>query len=127
MNREELLGAQALAVEEVDTPEWGRVRVAELSAFERLALADAWAAQSGQQGPAANLAGMAMLVVRALVDEAGARVLRDDDWRALLAKNVASLRAAYDAAARLSGLGAAQEEHLLGESEPSQSAASSSP
>jgi len=58
----------------------------------------------------------ARLCALCIVDEAGARLFRDDQVAALGRKSAAALDRVYEAAARLSGISQADEEELAGNS-----------
>jgi hypothetical protein len=122
--REAILSRDDLPVEVVSVPEWGMdVRVRALSGTER----DAYEAScmkrlQARQGEEPKVEMTfenmrAKLVVRSVVDEAGARVFTDADAATLGGKNAAALNRLFEVAQRLSGLRAEDFKELLGNSE----------
>lgn len=127
LTRDAILQAQTLKTETVTVPVWGEVIVSEITSADRIAFSrDVVAAQKREGvGDRLNVLCMAMLACRCVVDEAGARVFRDEDAEILTLKNYETLSAVYAAAAKLNGIGTAEER--AGNSEPGQAETSSSP
>jgi hypothetical protein len=68
----------------------------------------------------------AKLLVKCLIDEAGERLFTDQDAPALGAKSGAVIDKLYDVASRLSGLSEEEKKEMEGNSEPAESAGSTS-
>ena len=118
LDREAILGADDLATESLDVPEWGGVvQVRELTSEER----DAYEASclegsgSNQRVRLDNI--RAKLVVRSLVDEDGNRVFTDADAGALGKKSAAAMDRIFAVAQRLSKITAEDVEELAKNSE----------
>lgn len=105
LDRAAILGASDIETREVDVPEWGgTVLVRALTGAQR----DAWEAslqlQRGNEMVRDLTNARAKLVVRALVDEKGQRLFKDQDAGALGAKSGKVLDRIYDIVAEMSGL-----------------------
>jgi hypothetical protein len=134
LTADQILEADDLVTEDVETPEWGgTVRVKALTGTER----DSYEAACVLERPVLNAKGKvvrgqteykrnlsnvrAKLVVRSIVDEAGQRIFKDSDAAALGGKSSAALDRVFDVAARLSRLSEDDVEDLAGKSEAAQS------
>lgn len=121
--RETILAADDLPREKVDVPEWScAVYVRALTGAER----DAFEASVIQDGKATLDNIRAKLVVRSVVDDAGARVFTDADAAALGAKSGKALNRLFPVAQRLGGLTEADVRELAGNSVPGPSDGSTS-
>lgn len=126
LSRDAILGAADSQTETVDVPEWGgKVTVRSLTGRE----ADDYQNSlrkfvNGQIVVQPN--SRAKLVVRALVDDTGARLFSDKDAEQLGRKSAKVLDRLWDVAARLSGLSEAEQEEIEGNSDAAQSGASTS-
>jgi hypothetical protein len=122
LTHDEILGADDLITEDVETPEWGGpgsgVRVKALSGSER----DKFQAGFLTFGPSANggmkvvsvdrTNAMARLAALSVVDADGKRLFSDADFLALGDKSAIALERVTDVAMRLSGLTAQTVEAL---------------
>lgn len=122
LTKADLLSIVDTTVEDVWVPEWQTtVKVKSLTAAER----DAFEASSlsGQgRNREVNLQNVrARLLVRAIVDDSGARIFGDLDAMELGQKNASALDRLFAVASRLSGLGADDVERLAKNSESDQS------
>lgn len=118
LTRDAILQAQKLKTETVPAPGWGGdVIISEISAPDRLTLFRDYQSLAGSEQEK-DLAAMAMLVVRCIVDGEGKRIFSDDDASLLMAKNLDTLRQVFAAASALNGIGGAKED-IEGNSEPS--------
>jgi hypothetical protein len=133
LSRDGILGAVDVQIEKVPVPEWGdEVIVRGLTGDEL----DDYQGSVRQFRPTFDGKGMeavliqegmrAKLLVKCLIDEAGERLFTDQDAPALGAKNGSVIDRLYDVAARLSGLSEEEKQELEGNSEPAESAGSSS-
>lgn len=133
LSRDGILGAVDVQIEKVPVPEWGdEVIIRGLTGDEL----DAFQGSVRQFRPTFDGKGMeavlvqegmrAKLLVKCLIDEAGERLFTDQDAPALGAKNGAVIDKLYDVAARLSGLSEEEKQELEGNSEPAESAGSTS-
>jgi hypothetical protein len=115
LNREAILAQSKLPTEEVSVPEWGgSVTVRALTGAQRDAFEAGCIQQRGKKTER-NLNNLrARLVALSVVDADGKRLFSDADAAALGELNAAALDRVYDAAARISGLNAKDQEELLG-------------
>lgn len=116
LGRDQILTANDLEVREVHVPEWADaatgddiVLVKALTGEERqafqLSLVQFRPLPNGQQETRPNLGNMAAkLVARAVVDEQGNRVFKDQDVAALGRKSGAALERVFEVAQEMSGL-----------------------
>lgn len=101
LNAEAILGADDIRRERVEVPEWGgHVYVQTMTGTDRDAYEMSLVDPDTGESRTTNL--RAKLVARCLVDEAGNRLLTDDQVDALGRKSAAALDRCFDAAARLS-------------------------
>jgi hypothetical protein len=105
LTKEQILAAQDLVTEKVDTPEWGgEVFVRMMTAAEVLAF------------HAANAAGddnsFARLAAATIVDEAGNRLFTDDEAAKLREKSHVVMTRVVTAALKLNGLANGQKDEL---------------
>lgn len=131
LNRDIILSADDLKVEEVDIPEWGGiVYVRTLTAKERDAFENSMVEVRGKgknQTRELRIRNLrAGLAVRCLVDSEGNRLFNDGDADELGNKSGSALDKIYDVASRLAGMSAEDAEELLGNSEADQPEPSSS-
>jgi hypothetical protein len=133
LSRDGILGAVDVQIEKVPVPEWGdEVIIRGLTGDEL----DAFQGSVRQFRPTFDGKGMeavliqegmrAKLLVKCLIDEAGERLFTDQDAPALGAKNGAVIDKLYDIASRLSGLSEEEKQEMEGNSEPAESAGSTS-
>lgn len=122
--RERILGAEDLPLVAVEVVEWNEtVWVKPMSAAGRDAFESA---VSDDNGEVDKRNFRAKLVVRCVVDpETGVRVFKDDDAKALGAKNALPLNRIFEAAAKASGLSPDDVEKLEGNSDGPVDASSS--
>ncbi|MFF2383772.1 hypothetical protein [Streptomyces sp. NPDC058108] len=133
LSRDAILGAVDVQTEKVPVKEWGDDVIVRGLTGEEL---DAYQASIRQLRPRLDGKGMepvmihdnmrAKLLVKCLVDEAGERLFTDKDVAALGAKNGKVLDRLYDVAAALSGLSEEEQEEMEGNSDPAESAGSTS-
>lgn len=122
-DRAAILGVSDIQTEEVHVPEWQTwVRVRGLTAAERDDFEQSCVVGKGKNKDVSVRDLRAKLVVRSLVDGDGARLFGDGDYLMLGQKSAAAVDRIYDVAARLSGISETDEEELLGNSTPGQSA-----
>jgi hypothetical protein len=115
LSRDDILKAADNEPEEVDVPEWGgSVLVRGMTGRERDAF-ELSMLQPGRGGrrvvDPANV--RAKLVARCCVDDDGNRLFTDADVAELGGKSAAAVDRVYAAAARLSGMGADDQEDLV--------------
>jgi hypothetical protein len=133
LSRDGILGAVDVQIEKVPVPEWGdEVIVRGLTGDEL----DDYQGSVRQFRPTFDGKGMeavliqegmrAKLLVKCLIDEAGERLFTDQDAPALGAKSGAVIDKLYDVASRLSGLSEEEKKEMEGNSEPAESAGSTS-
>jgi hypothetical protein len=131
LTREAILGAEDLAREEVQVPEWGgSLFVRSMTGTDR----DAWEqslvpseGKGGKVGKADVRNIRARLVALCAVDEAGQRLFTDADVQALGAKNAVALDRCARVAQRLNGLTPEALEDAKGNSAAGPSGATTSP
>ena len=114
LSRDDILKAADNEPEEVDVPEWGgSVLVRGMTGRERDAF-EVSLMQPGRGGrkvmDPANV--RAKLVARCVVDDDGGRLFTDADVAELGGKSAAAVDRVYAVAARLSGMGADDQEEL---------------
>lgn len=104
LSREDILGSDDAAYEDVDVPEWGgTVRVVGMSGSERDRFeASVIGTGGGKKLQLGNL--RARLVSLCVVDDAGERVFGTADIAALGSKSAVALVRVFDVASRLSGI-----------------------
>ena len=101
LTREQILESLDLPMRDVEVPEWGgTVRVATLSAFDRIE----WEQQTFPNGEVDSKRYATALVARCVVDENGTRLFTDDDIEALGRKSLRALNRVRDVATRLNAL-----------------------
>lgn len=139
LGRDDILNAQDIQYEIVDVPEWtkpgatmpAKVRVKSLAAIERDDFERGLVIQSADgkksRSDFSNL--RAKLCARAIVDQHGKRVFKDEDILALGAKSAAALDRVYEVAARLAKISQEDVNDLKGnsKSDPSGDSSSGSP
>lgn len=109
---EEILGLDDRKVVEVEVPEWGgrQIRVATMTAADRdLYELEIYEDKKAGRG-VTNV--RARMVARCVVDAQGERVFSEAQVAALGRKNAKALDRLYDAATRVNGLSAADQEAL---------------
>lgn len=133
LSRDGILGAVDVQTEKVFVKEWGDDVIVrgltgdELDAYQGSIRQFRRTLDGKGMEPVLVHEGMrAKLLVRCLVDEAGERLFRDGDASELGAKNGAVIDRLYDVASRLSGLSEDEQEALEGNSDPAESAGSTS-
>lgn len=111
LNRDAILGASDLPVEEVEVPEWGgSVFLRSMTGSER----DQWEMRIHNNGPE-NISNIrASLLVLTLVDKDGNRLFKDKDIEALGAKSSSVLSRLFDVARKLNALSSDDVEELAG-------------
>lgn len=113
LNRDQILAAQDLPVEEVEVPEWGgKVRLRTLGALDRVAFEEAAKGIRQTEGIRADALVMGLFICRCAVDEAGARIFQDADAEALAAKSGPVVMRLFGRAGALNGLTARDVEEL---------------
>lgn len=111
LSRDEILGANDLATELVEVPEWGgSVRARTLTGAERDAFEMAVYTMRQKAGAAVNI--RALLVALCVVDDEGKRLFSERDAAQLGAKSARALDRVFSAAQRLNGLTAADVDEL---------------
>ena len=101
--REDILGSDDLAVEELVVPEWGQtVRI------RRMRIDEALNSELLRSGDAVDAA--VHSVIASVVDESGARIFTSEDAAALKAKSAAAIARISKAAMRLNGFQSEQAE-----------------
>jgi hypothetical protein len=128
LSRDDILKAADNEPEEVDVPEWGgTVLVRGMTGRERDAF-EMSMLQPGRGGrrtiDPANV--RAKLVARCAVDDDGNRLFTDADVAELGGKSAAAVDRVYAVAARLSGMGAEDQEDLVRDFAPGDGAGSPS-
>jgi hypothetical protein len=128
LSRDDILKAADNEPEEVDVPEWGgTVLVRGMTGRERDAF-EMSMLQPGRGGrrtiDPANV--RAKLVARCVVDDDGNRLFSDADVAELGGKSAAAVDRVYAVAARLSGMGAEDQEDLVRDFAPGDGAGSPS-
>ena len=127
LSASDILGADDLAHERVDVPEWGgHVFVKTLTAGERDAFEASMFKGRGKDR-VENLENLrARLCALTLCDEAGVRLFDAADVARLTAKSAKALDRVFDRAQRLNGMGAADIEEMVGNSGAAPGGATSS-
>jgi hypothetical protein len=119
LSRDAVLGANDLAYDEVDVPQWGgKVRVRTLTGAERSKFELSITDVRLKGDPKLKLDDLrTKLVALCMVDAQGQRLFTDSraDLEALGKKNAAAIGIVYDAAAKLNGLDNGDVEELVGE------------
>jgi len=133
LSRDGILGAVDVQTEKVFVKEWGDDVIVRGLTGDEL---DAFQGSVRQFRPTFDGKGMeavlvqdgmrAKLLVKCLVDENGDRLFTDQDASALGAKNGSVIDRLYDVASRLSGLSEDEKAELEGNSDPAESAGSTS-
>ena len=115
LSRDDILKAADNEPEEVDVPEWGgSVLVRGMTGRERDAFEVSMLTPGRggrRQVDPANV--RAKLVARCCVDDDGNRLFTDADVAELGGKSAAAVDRVYEVAARLSGMGAGDQEELV--------------
>ncbi|MFD9905637.1 hypothetical protein [Streptomyces sp. NPDC059063] len=117
LSAEQILGADDLAYEDVEVPEWGgTVRVREMPGTERDKFESHFI---GKDGASVRMEGMegfrARLAAATIVDENGKQLFRSAaEVKRLGEKNAAALQRVCDAAMRLSKMSEADVKELAG-------------
>ena len=114
----DILGADDIALERVDVPEWGgHVYVKTLTAGERDAFETSMFKGRGRDR-VENLANLrARLCALTICDGEGKRLFDEADVERLGAKSGKALDRVFDRAQTLNGMGAADVEEMVGNSE----------
>ena len=118
LTRDDILGAQDIEIEKVDTPEWGGFTyVKGMTGTERDRLESSVVEQSGKNANV-NLANIrAKLASETICDEEGKRLFSTKDIVALGKKSAAPLQRVFDVGQRLSGITGDDIEELAEEME----------
>lgn len=131
--RDDILGAEDLPSEVVETPEWApavpQVRVRGLTSAERDAF-EQGLMEAGATGVRVKTTfdnPRAALAVRVIVDDDGERVFSDNDVAALGRKSGAALDRIWDKARQLSGMKTPEERQQEDPSRPDASNSTDSP
>lgn len=117
LSAEAILGADDLAYEDVEVPEWGgTVRVRELPGTERDKFEAGFVGKDGKGVRAEGLEGLrARLAAASIVDADGKPLFRSAaEVKRLGEKSATALQRVCDVAMRLSGIGAGDVEELTG-------------
>lgn len=113
LTRDQILSANDLPTQEVQTPEWGgSVLVRGLNGEERDKYETGMISMTGASVELRMQNARARLVQLGCVDEQGNRLFTDEDVQALGKKNAAALDRVYAVIQRLSGLSNADMEQL---------------
>jgi len=119
LTRDQILGAADFTLEEVDVPEWGGVvAVRTFSGKSRDTLESLMLAAGGNALPDAR----ATVALLACCDAAGRPLFTKEDLDELGTRGAAALDRVFKVAVRLNGLGAAEVDARLGNSDGAQSA-----
>ena len=111
LDRDAILGADDLTIEEVEVPEWGGlVRIRSLTGRERDRLEGDLLKKNGQGVNLDNV--RAKLVVATAIDENGKQLFQPGDAPKLGEKSGSALSKAASVAQRLGGLSTADVEEL---------------
>ena len=111
LDRDAILGADDLTIEEVEVPEWGGlVRIRSLTGRERDRLEGDLLKKNGQGVNLDNV--RAKLVVATAIDENGKQLFQPGDAAKLGEKSGAALSKVASVAQRLGGLSTADVEEL---------------
>jgi hypothetical protein len=125
--RDAILAKADVQIRELYIPEWGTwIRVRGLTGKERDDYETSIMVGKGKSRDVNMRNLRAKLVVRAVIDQQGARLFTDADVEALGEKNAAALERIFDVARELSGLSEQDTEELLKNSEGGQPADSPS-
>ncbi|GGV13565.1 hypothetical protein [Streptomyces spectabilis] len=117
LSAEQILGADDLAYEDVEVPEWGgTVRVREMPGTERDKFESHFVGKDGASVRMEGLEGFrARLAAATIVDEHGKQMFRSAaEVKRLGEKNAAALQRVCDAAMRLSKMSEADVKELAG-------------
>lgn len=110
LTKEQILGMDDLKTEVVKVPEWGcELKVKTITGTDR----DAWESSiTNSAGKVTTENIRAKLLVRCIVDDAGARLFTDADADALGGKSAAALDRLFTVARKLNGLTKEDVEEL---------------
>jgi hypothetical protein len=122
LNKQAILQVQDVVIEKVPVPEWGGdVCVRSITAAER-GLIEAAAAQFSKSKGNNDFAKSftVTFAAKAMCDEKGERIFRDDEVALLAAKNASAISRIAEVAQRLSGFSKKEMEELEKNSETAQ-------
>lgn len=128
LSREDIFKSQDRTYQEVHVPEWGgAVRMQSLTAKELEEYQKSNRGKVDRQGNAAILweGSAARLVVRCAVDKEGQRIFGADDALELGRKSAAAVNRLFKVACTMNGITQEEQDEIIKNSEPTQSAASS--
>jgi len=121
LTRDQILNADDLKYEEMDTPEWGGVvRLKVMTGIERDDFEQSVFDMKGKDTKVNLKNFRAKLLVKVIVDEAGKRVFEEADIERLSLKNSKVLDKLFNKAQEINGIGQKEVTELTGNSEASQ-------
>jgi len=121
LTRDQILNADDLKYEEIDTPEWGGVvRLKVMTGIERDDFEQSVFDMKGKDTKVNLKNFRAKLLVKVIVDEAGKRVFEEADIERLALKNSKVLDRLFNKAQEINGIGQKEVAELTGNSEASQ-------
>jgi hypothetical protein len=121
LTRDQILNADDLKYEEMDTPEWGGVvRLKVMTGIERDDFEQSVFDMKGKDTKVNLKNFRAKLLVKVIVDEAGKRVFEEADIERLALKNSKVLDRLFNKAQEINGIGQKEVAELTGNSEASQ-------
>ena len=127
LTKEQILGATDIKVEKVNVPEWGGdVYVKGMSGAERDKFEASIVETRGSQQKLNMTNVRAKLACYTICDKDGKRLFTDNEIGELAKKSASALQRIFDAAQKLSGIGAGEVENLLKNSESAQAEDSTS-
>lgn len=114
LKKEEILGVNDLAFEEIEVPEWGgTVRIKTMTGAERDEFESDVFETKGNNSSKVNMRNFrAKLVSKCLVDENGNRIFADADIEALGKKSAKALDRVFAVAQRINAIGQKEVEEL---------------
>jgi len=121
LNKEQILGAKDIKIEKISIPEWGGdVFIKGMTGSERDKFEASIVEMRGSQQKLNMVNVRAKLACYCLCDEKGERLFSDAEMLDLAKKSASSLQRIFDTAQRLSGIGDADVESLVKNSESAQ-------
>lgn len=127
LNREDILGAQDIEIEEVNVPEWGgSVFVKGMTGTERDRFEASIVEQRGKDTKVNMVNIRAKLASETICDKEGVRLFSIKDAKALGKKSASALQRVFDVAQRLSGITGDDLDELSEEMEANPSNGSAS-
>ena len=121
LTRDQILNADDLKYEEMDTPEWGGVvRLKVMTGIERDDFEQSVFDMKGKDTKVNLKNFRAKLLVKVIVDETGKRVFEEADIERLALKNSKVLDRLFNKAQEINGIGQKEVAELTGNSEASQ-------